>query len=77
MPDAALEELPQFIGPMLASAGPAPTEAGWALEVKWDGLRAQLRYDGRRVCGARARVATAPMSSPSWRRSPVRLPAGA
>ena len=35
---------------MLASAGPAPTEAGWALEVKWDGIRAQLRYDGRRVC---------------------------
>ena len=50
MPDAASEELPRFIAPMLASAGPAPTEAGWALEVKWDGMRAQLRYDGGRVC---------------------------
>lgn len=28
----------------------SPSEAGWALEVKWDGIRAQLRYDGRRVC---------------------------
>ena len=50
MPDAPLEELPRFIVPMLASAGPAPTDAGWALEVKWDGMRAQLRYDSRRVC---------------------------
>src|SRR5438270_7287608 len=35
---------------MLASAGPAPTAAGWALEVKWDGTPPQLRYAGRRVC---------------------------
>jgi hypothetical protein len=35
---------------MLASPGPAPTEQGWAREVKWDGMRAQLRFDGRRVC---------------------------
>jgi len=35
---------------MLASAGAAPTAAGWAFEVKWDGMRAQLPYDGRRVC---------------------------
>lgn len=50
VPDAPLEEFPRFIVPMLASAGPAPTEAGSALEVKWDSMRAQLRYDGRRVC---------------------------
>jgi bifunctional non-homologous end joining protein LigD len=50
VPDAPLEELPRFIAPMLASTGSAPTEAGWALEVKWDGMRAQFRYDGRRVC---------------------------
>jgi bifunctional non-homologous end joining protein LigD len=50
VPDASLEELPRFISPMLATAGPAPTEAGWALEVELDGMRAQLRYDGRRVC---------------------------
>ena len=54
MPDAALEELPRFISPMLATAG-APTEAGWALKVKWDDMRAQLRYDNRRVC-VRSRV---------------------
>jgi bifunctional non-homologous end joining protein LigD len=35
---------------MLASPGSAPVDAGWALEVKWDGIRAQLRFDGRRVC---------------------------
>ena len=46
VPDAALEELARFIAPMLASAGPGPTEEGWALEVKWDGMRAQLRYEG-------------------------------
>ena len=50
VPDAAAEQLPRFIAPTLASAGPAPTDTGWALEVKWDGIRAQLRYDGRRVC---------------------------
>ncbi|MGA2929147.1 MAG: ATP-dependent DNA ligase [Solirubrobacteraceae bacterium] len=44
------EELPRFIEPMLASAGPAPTTADWAMEVKWDGARAQLRFDGRTVC---------------------------
>jgi len=50
VPDAPLEELPRFIAPMLASTGPAPTEQGWALEVKGDGMRAQLRYDGRGIC---------------------------
>ena len=47
---ATLEELPRFIAPMLASEGCAPSVEGWALEVKWDGIRAQVRYDGRRVC---------------------------
>lgn len=50
MPDALLEELPRFISPMLASARAAPVAGGWAMEVKWDGIRAQLRFDGRSVC---------------------------
>jgi bifunctional non-homologous end joining protein LigD len=50
VPDAPLEELPRFIPPMLASAGAAPVTAGWAMEVDWDGIRAQLRFDGRSVC---------------------------
>lgn len=48
--DARREELPRFIGPMLASSGVAPTGDGWAMEVKWDGIRAQLRYDARWIC---------------------------
>jgi bifunctional non-homologous end joining protein LigD len=44
------ESLPRFIAPMLLTATPeVPADPGWALEVKWDGMRAQLRYDGRRV----------------------------
>ena len=39
------ERFPRFIAPMLATTGPAPTRAGWAMEVKWDGMRAQLRFD--------------------------------
>lgn len=31
---------------MLLTAGSAPSGEAWALEVKWDGCRAQLRYDG-------------------------------
>ena len=34
---------------MLLTTGPVPDGEGWALEVKWDGCRAQLRYDGRSV----------------------------
>jgi bifunctional non-homologous end joining protein LigD len=34
---------------MLLSSGAVPEGDGWALEVKWDGCRAQLRYDGRSV----------------------------
>ena len=34
---------------MLLSPGGVPDGDGWVLEVKWDGCRAQLRYDGRSV----------------------------
>jgi bifunctional non-homologous end joining protein LigD len=34
---------------MLLSTGAVPDGENWALEVKWDGCRAQLRYDGRSV----------------------------
>jgi bifunctional non-homologous end joining protein LigD len=40
------EQLPRFVAPMLARSGPLPEEAGWAFEVKFDGIRAQLRWDG-------------------------------
>jgi ATP-dependent DNA ligase len=44
------ESLARFIAPMLLTATPeAPADPGWALEVKRDGMRAQLRYDGQRV----------------------------
>jgi ATP-dependent DNA ligase len=35
---------------MLARTGPIPVGDGWALEVKFDGMRLQLRSDGRAVC---------------------------
>src|SRR5436190_12770892 len=45
-----VETLPEFIEPMLLTATQElPSSQGWALEVKWDGMRAQLRFDGRRV----------------------------
>src|SRR4051812_25445394 len=35
---------------MLLTSTPAlPSDARWALEIKWDGMRAQLRFDGERV----------------------------
>jgi bifunctional non-homologous end joining protein LigD len=34
---------------MLAASGSAPEGPDWAAEVKWDGLRGQLRHDGRRT----------------------------
>jgi bifunctional non-homologous end joining protein LigD len=53
---AAPEELPRFIEPMLADSGlPARISDDWALELKWDGLRAQLRVDGRRAWTLRSR----------------------
>lgn len=35
---------------MLASSGAAFDDERWALEVKWDGIRAQVAYDGRWLC---------------------------
>jgi bifunctional non-homologous end joining protein LigD len=35
---------------MLARTGPVPVGGGWAVEVKFDGMRLQLRRDGRAVC---------------------------
>jgi bifunctional non-homologous end joining protein LigD len=35
---------------MLAQTGSAPADQRWAVEVKWDGMRGQLRWDGRRLC---------------------------
>jgi bifunctional non-homologous end joining protein LigD len=35
---------------MLATSAPVPTSEDWAIEVKWDGIRAQLRFDGDGVC---------------------------
>src|SRR5688572_28127001 len=53
---APSEELPRFIEPMLAGSGlPARVSDDWALELKWDGLRAQLRVDGRRAWALRSR----------------------
>src|SRR3954470_19829528 len=43
------EPLPRFLEPMLASSGGVPEGSGWAAEVKWDGLRGQLRHDGHRT----------------------------
>ena len=34
---------------MLATGGSVPEGGSWAAEVKWDGLRGQLRHDGRRT----------------------------
>jgi bifunctional non-homologous end joining protein LigD len=50
MQQAGREDLPRFLEPMLATTGPAPSTAAWAMEVKWDGIRAQLRFDGHTVC---------------------------
>jgi bifunctional non-homologous end joining protein LigD len=35
---------------MLARTGSVPVGDGWAVEVKFDGMRLQLRRDGRAVC---------------------------
>jgi bifunctional non-homologous end joining protein LigD len=50
MPTAEREELPRFVSPMLLSQGAPPSGDGWAVEVKWDGIRAQMRFDGCTVC---------------------------
>lgn len=43
------EPQPTFVPPMLLTTGAVPDGEEWALELKWDGCRAQLRYDGRAV----------------------------
>jgi bifunctional non-homologous end joining protein LigD len=44
------EPFPHFIAPMLlGSTTTVPDTPEWALEVKWDGMRAQTRVDGRGV----------------------------
>jgi hypothetical protein len=43
------EPQPTFVAPMLLTSGAVPDGDAWTLEVKWDGCRAQLRYDGRSV----------------------------
>ncbi len=49
-PGAAAAPLPARIAPMLAVAGDLPlTDAGWAYEVKWDGVRAIAYADRGQV----------------------------
>ena len=43
------EPQPTFVPPMLLTTGAVPDGEDWALELKWDGCRAQLRYDGLAV----------------------------
>jgi bifunctional non-homologous end joining protein LigD len=45
----AREPQPTFVAPMLLTAGEVAGGGGWTLELKWDGCRAQLRYDRRSV----------------------------
>jgi bifunctional non-homologous end joining protein LigD len=35
---------------MLACPGDPPDDDAWALEVKFDGMRAQVRFDGHKLC---------------------------
>ena len=43
------EQQPTFIPPMLLTSAGLPSGDAWTFELKWDGRRAQLRYDGRSV----------------------------
>ncbi|HEY1830168.1 MAG TPA: non-homologous end-joining DNA ligase [Acidimicrobiales bacterium] len=44
------DPLPTTIRPMLATSGQLPTsDAGWAFEIKWDGVRAITFVDGGRI----------------------------
>jgi bifunctional non-homologous end joining protein LigD len=48
--DPARAEIPSSLAPMLATAGELPRDdAGWAFEMKWDGMRVLLRIEGGRV----------------------------
>jgi bifunctional non-homologous end joining protein LigD len=47
---ADFHPLPERVKPMLATLGSLPKdEAGWAFEIKWDGVRAIAYVDGGRV----------------------------
>src|SRR3954447_2256251 len=48
--DAGREPMPERVEPMLARTGELPAdEAGWAFEIKWDGVRAMAYIDGGRL----------------------------
>jgi ATP-dependent DNA ligase len=57
---------------MLLAPAEAPEGEAWALEIKWDGCRAQLRYDGRAVSLRTRAGRECYEASPSWPRSPAR-----
>jgi bifunctional non-homologous end joining protein LigD len=43
--------MPPFVAPMLpAPVDRLPEDDGWALEVKWDGMRAQARIEQAQLC---------------------------
>ncbi|MCX7780633.1 MAG: non-homologous end-joining DNA ligase [Negativicutes bacterium] len=45
-----MTDMPRNIAPMLAKAGYMPAEqADYAFEIKWDGIRAILYYDGKKT----------------------------
>ena len=49
-PSIRTDPLPEALRPMLATPGLLPEDsAGWAFEVKWDGVRAILYVEGGRV----------------------------
>jgi bifunctional non-homologous end joining protein LigD len=49
-PSTRNDPLPTSLSPMLATAGPLPTDSrDWAFEIKWDGVRAILFVEGGRV----------------------------
>ncbi len=55
MPPVLRESLPRFVEPMLLTTAPSvPASDGWALEVKWDGMRAQARIEQGQL-GVRSR----------------------
>lgn len=44
-----MDALPEPVSPMLATAGDPPAGPGWAVEFKWDGVRAVLAAAGDEV----------------------------
>jgi ATP dependent DNA ligase domain len=44
------EQLPRFLRPMLARSGMLTDPEGWAYEVKFDGMRAQVQLDRGELC---------------------------